>query len=144
MNLNDWLNNGWLKPHQTSKEEIQNLLQIVERDLSDAQITDISNDWRFAIAYNAALQICTIALYCKGYKVSRGQSEHYRTIQSLPLTMGDEYTDIKDYLNNCRAKRNISDYDMSGTVSRAEVNELLKVASQMYDKIKVWINDNCP
>jgi hypothetical protein len=27
------LNNGWLKPHQTSREEIQKLYQIIERDL---------------------------------------------------------------------------------------------------------------
>jgi len=142
--LNDWLNSGWLKPHQTSKEEIQNLLKIVERDLSDAQISNVSNDWRFAMAYNAALQVCTIALYCKGYKVARGQSEHYRTIQSLPLTLGKEYTHLRDFLNNCRAKRNVSDYDMAGSVSTVEVDELMEVASQLYDKIKIWINDHCP
>ncbi len=144
MNLNDWLNNGWLKPHQTSKEEIRNLIKIIERDLSDAKITDISNDWRFAIAYNAALQICTIALYCSGYKVSRSQSEHYRTILSLSLTLGEEYTAIRDYLNACRAKRNVSDYDMIGTISNTEVKELLEVASRLFDQIKIWIAGNCP
>jgi hypothetical protein len=38
MSLQDWLNNGWLKPHQTSCEEIQKLYQIIERDLPKKNI----------------------------------------------------------------------------------------------------------
>lgn len=60
MSLQQWANNGWLKVHQTSSREIQDLLKIVERDLADAMVGDISADWRFGIAYNAALKLCTI------------------------------------------------------------------------------------
>jgi hypothetical protein len=55
MTLRQWLDNGWLEPHRTSREEIGRLLAIVERDLRDAE-GDISLDWRFGIAYNAALE----------------------------------------------------------------------------------------
>ena len=37
MNLKQWLNNGWLRTHKTSKNEIENLMMIVERDLKDAK-----------------------------------------------------------------------------------------------------------
>jgi hypothetical protein len=37
MTLKQWLDNGWLRPHQTSREEIGRLLAIVERDLGDAE-----------------------------------------------------------------------------------------------------------
>jgi hypothetical protein len=33
MTLKQWQNNGWLKFHKTSKEEIGNLLAIVDRDI---------------------------------------------------------------------------------------------------------------
>ena len=125
MSLSDWEKNGWLKEHQTSREEIQNLLNIVKRDLRDSEVKGLTKDWQFAIAYNAALQICTIALYCGGYKPSRGQSEHYRIIQSLVFTLGPDYEEIRNYLNNCRAKRNISDYDMAGTISNNIFNRFL-------------------
>lgn len=59
MSLKQWANNGWLRPHQTSSKEIEDLLAIVKRDLADAA-GDISADWRFGIAYNAALKLCTI------------------------------------------------------------------------------------
>lgn len=36
MTLAQWADNGWLRPHQTSAKEIRNLLNIVARDLKDA------------------------------------------------------------------------------------------------------------
>lgn len=72
MSLKKWQSEGKLRPHKTSKEEITNLLKIVERDIKDASIPELSPDRRFAIAYNAILQLATIPLYCKGFR-SKGQ-----------------------------------------------------------------------
>jgi hypothetical protein len=44
MTLAQWADNGWLRPHQTSAKEIRNLLNIVARDLKDAD-GGISTDW---------------------------------------------------------------------------------------------------
>jgi len=52
----DWAKNGWLVAHRSSKQEIANLLGIVARDLKDSQAKDVWDDWRFATAYNGALQ----------------------------------------------------------------------------------------
>lgn len=49
MTLKQLQDNGWLRPHATSPEEIGNLLAIADRDLQDAQ-GGISPDWRFGIA----------------------------------------------------------------------------------------------
>jgi hypothetical protein len=46
MSLQKWLEYGWLRPHQSSRKEISDLLRIIDRDLQDA-IGDISTDWRF-------------------------------------------------------------------------------------------------
>ena len=61
MTLTQWQEYGWLKSEPTSRQEISNLMAIVERDLGDAEGT-ISPDWRFGIAYNAALKLCSILL----------------------------------------------------------------------------------
>ena len=50
MTLKQWSENAWLVPHVTSHQEIRNLLEIVHRDLTDAHVPDISDDWRFGIA----------------------------------------------------------------------------------------------
>jgi hypothetical protein len=82
MNLQKWAEYGWLRSHKSSKKEISDLLRIIERDLLDAA-GDISADWRFGIAYNAALKLCTILLYAEGYRPEKNL-QHYRTIQALP------------------------------------------------------------
>ena len=74
MSFGDWVNNGWLVAHKSSKQEIANLLGIVARDLKDSQAKDVSDDWRFAIAYNAALQAATAALAAAGYRALRESS----------------------------------------------------------------------
>ena len=51
MTLKQWQSNGWLRSHQTSQQEIENLLAIVDRDLHDAASGEISTDWQFGIAY---------------------------------------------------------------------------------------------
>ena len=56
MSLQEWLANGWLRPHKTDLQELRGLLAIVDRDIADAHISGLSVDWRFGIAYNAALK----------------------------------------------------------------------------------------
>ena len=72
MTLESWQENGWLRPHRTSEQEVLSILELVERDLVDASRSEISTDWRFNIAYNAGLQLATIVLYAAGYRAGRG------------------------------------------------------------------------
>jgi hypothetical protein len=87
VNLQTWLANGWLRPHQTSAAEIRDLWLIAGRDLKDAESGGISPDWQYGIAYNAALKLCTILLYAEGYRPEK-QLAHYRTLQALPVILG--------------------------------------------------------
>jgi hypothetical protein len=73
----DWVNNGWLVAHTSSKQEIANLLGVLARDLKDSQAMGVSNDWRFGIAYNAALQAATAVLAAAGYRATR-EGNHER------------------------------------------------------------------
>lgn len=51
MSLQQWKDNGWLKEHKTDLAELSNLLAIADRDIEDASTSDLSNDWKFGIAY---------------------------------------------------------------------------------------------
>lgn len=68
MTLQQWVDNGWLKPHRTNSEEIKRILSITDRELKDVE-ADISPDGRFRAAYNAILSLCTVLLYAEGYRV---------------------------------------------------------------------------
>ena len=43
MTLQQWTDNGWLRPHRTSPEEVENLINIVEYDyVGDATEDDVN------------------------------------------------------------------------------------------------------
>ena len=142
MSLKQWLNNGWLRTHKTSKNEIENLMMIVERDLKDAK-EGISDDWRFGITYNAALKLCTVLLYAEGFKAER-TLQHYRTIQALPLILGSARRDDANYLDTCRSKRNIAEYDYVGAVTENDVNEIIEFTKELESDVYGWLKRKHP
>ena len=116
MTLERWSENRWLQPHRTSSEEVRNLLAIVERDVRDASEPNLSLDWKFGIAYNAALKLCTVLLYASGYR-AYGNLAHYRTIHAVKLILGDKRKGDVIYLDVCRKKRNVVEYDCAGAAT---------------------------
>lgn len=119
MSLEDWVNNGWLRRHETSQQEIADLLAIVDRDLVDAR-GNISPNWRFGIAYNGALRLCTILPHTSGYHPEK-TLQYYRAITAMPMILGAEREDDADYLDRCRRKRNIAEYDRTDVVTEGDV-----------------------
>ena len=134
MNLNEWLKNGWLIEHQTTQREIVDLFRIVDRDLKDCEVTRLSPDWRFNIAYNAALQCAKAALATAGYRPTR-ESHHYRLIYSLAYTIQADDKLIIQF-DMFRKKRNISDYLRAGEVSDQEVMEMITLAKKLRNRVK--------
>ena len=140
VSLRDWLRNGWLIEHQTSSQEIAELLGLADRDLAECQITGLSPDWRLNIAYNAALQATTAALAAAGYRAAR-ESHHYRVIQSLAHTIAADASLIVQ-LDRFRKKRNIGGYGRAGTTSDQEVTEMLVLARKLRNDVEEWLSTN--
>lgn len=143
MTLQDWLSNGWLKRHSTSKREIIDLLTKVGRDITEANKKEITLDWRLAIAYNACLGCATIALRASGYRIPGGAGQHYRTIQSLRFTINPE-SDIVASLEAISRKRAIVSYDAAGTITESEVAEAMNLSQELRDALTVWLKAEHP
>ena len=142
VDLRDWLKNGWLTEHQTSCQEITNLLGVIDRDANQCQTPSLGPDWQLNIAYNAALQVATAALAAVGYRASR-EAQHYRVIESLSLTMGVDTRQVAQ-LQGYRKKRNISDYERAGGVSQQEAKEMVALANELRNDLIAWLTANHP
>lgn len=142
MSLLDWLANGWLTEHKSSREEIHHLLRLADRDLADCRSQSLSVDWRFNIAYNAALQCATAALAASGFRASK-DAHHFRVIQSLRFTIGAPNKTIQK-LDAFRKKRNISEYDHAGVVSETELSEMIRLSEELRAGVEAWIAANFP
>jgi hypothetical protein len=140
--LSDWLKNGWLIKHATSRQEIADLLGVADRDLADCRIARLSPDWKLNIAYNAALQSATAALAASGFRPSR-DAHHYRVIQSLAFTLELDPALIAQ-LDMFRKKRNIGDYERAGMVSAHEANEMADLAKRLRRQVEQWLKLHHP
>ena len=143
MTLQNWLNSDWLKQHESSPQEVKNLLAKVDRDIAEAAKEEITLDWRLAIAYNACLGCATIALRASGYRMPGGSGQHYRTIQSLRFTIGPD-PDIIISLEAISKKRAIVSYDAAGTITVAELAEARRWAEELRALLKGWLKDRFP
>jgi uncharacterized protein (UPF0332 family) len=141
MNLQVYLQNGWIKPHETSREEIAKLLAIAERDLRQSKTVDLEPEWRFDIAYNAALQLAAAALAASGYQAER-QNKHQRTIECMQFVLLNAQK--VEFLNKCHRKRNTSVYEEIGMISDGEAREMIEFAESLRTLVRDWLQKSHP
>ena len=142
VSLKEWLRSGWLTEHKTSKQELRDLFGVIDRDLEACCTAGLIADWRFNIAYNAALQLAKAALAASGYEASR-VGHHYRMIQSLHLTIGAKQDIVLEF-DRARKKRNLADYERAGIVSDLEADAMFEFAKQLYIEVRDWLKENHP
>ena len=144
MSLEQWRRNTWLQEAEATLPEIQQLFQVVDREISDAGIHGLSAEGRFQHAYNAALQLCMIALRASGYRVPKGEGHHKRAIESLQLTLGGSWSHEAEHIERCSRLRGHAMYERSGVVSRQDAEDLLETAKKLRGDVLQWLKANHP
>ena len=140
--LENWLNNGWLVKHRTSRDEIAELFQVADRDLIDCRSEGLSPHWRLAIAYNAALRLAAAALAASGYRPAR-EAHHYRVIQSLRHTIRLDPSTVAQF-DAFRKKRNLGGYERAWMVSDQEADEMIALARDLRRTVEEWFLTTFP
>ena len=143
MSWNSLLSARRLQQHTTSKQELNELRSVVERDLADAALPGLSDDRAFATAYNAALQLSKMVIAASGYRVI-GQGHHQTTFQAMETALGPPAGVYAAYFETCRRKRNQVDYDMAQVISETEARELFSKAQEFRQFVESWLATHHP
>lgn len=85
MNLKPWLDKRDIQPVHATDKSLGDLLSLVDRDIGDAQVVSLSADRRFAVAYNAALNLASYVIRKNGYRIAAKVGHHRITF----LVAGD-------------------------------------------------------
>jgi hypothetical protein len=80
--------------HHSSKQELDELRAVVKRDLADAALPALSEDRRFATAYNAPLQVARMATACVGYRVAAVPGHHALSFECAGFALGNKPTNL--------------------------------------------------
>jgi uncharacterized protein (UPF0332 family) len=122
------LEEGRIKQGRFSRKQVEDCLQIAERDIKTAgTVIGASPEWAFNIAYNAMHQAGRAYMFASGYRAV-GEAHHATVVHFLEIGLGPEYEDILALMDRMRRKRNRATYDMVGTISRKEAKEALESA----------------
>jgi hypothetical protein len=144
MTLENWVKNSWLEKRASDREEVGRLLALADGRLKDYQgavAAKLSSDVQLGLAYDAIRACATAALRAAGYRVVRGGSEHYRTIEALEFSI-DPQKKLIPRLDKLRKKRNTGSYDDFGLVSQGEADSCGKMAVRVREEVEDWIRKN--
>jgi hypothetical protein len=144
MSLEDWKRNHWLKDSIPTLTEITQLFAVVDREIHDASVAGLSVDGKFMHAYDAALNLCTIALRSNGYSVVKGQGHHKKTIEALPLCLGKSFAEIADQIEIASRQRGHAMYDRTGVVEDSDADDLLQTAVALRSALLEWLKAQHP
>lgn len=140
MSLKKFISKGFILKEPLHKDEISRLLKIADRDIKEASHACHEIDWQFAIAYNAALQLATIVLRASGYRASTKVGHHWTTFAVLPDILGEDFYEVANYFNDCRTKRNATEYCDVGTISQKESEKLIHEVKAFKKKVLTWLD----
>jgi hypothetical protein len=130
--------------HVTGSKELAEIRRLIARDRSDAALAGLSEDRRFATAYNAALQTAKMAIACAGYRIASVPGHHRLTFAGAKLALGKPAEHLADYFDACRRKRNEIDYTGATVATATEADELMVHANAFLTLVENWIASNYP
>lgn len=142
MTLQNLLQTGQLREHETTREEVRTLLVAVRRNLADAQVSAVSLETRFDAAYKAVMQLSLVVLLANGFRPSSGTGHHMTMIQSLPKSIGLAGKRLI-VLDALRRKRNAADY-MGGYVDQSATDTCIAEAQALLKDVESWLADHRP
>ena len=56
--------------------------------------------------------------------------------------MDEAYSDLAEYFDQCRTKRNVGTYDRGGQISESEVDELIAEVKSFQEDVIDWLKRN--
>ena len=122
---------------------IKRLMQAARRNIADSNISELSAESRFDIAYKAIMQLANVALQANGYRTRTSVPGHHQTmIQSLVKTIGLDAGDMM-ILDALRKQRNVADYS-GDVVPESAMQECITQAGKLLEKVSKWLADNRP
>ena len=134
------LANKQIQTHATNENEIASLKAVVNRDLCDADLPQLSPDRQYATAYSAMLQLAKLVIAKSGYRVLARSGHHATTIEALKIAMGKDIEDLAAYLDLCRRKRNMLEYDYANIISQSEADEIRVKARDFLSLVENWLS----
>ena len=123
----------------TSKQELDELREVVATNLRDAQVPGLSPQGRYEFAYNAARLLATLVVRASGHRVIAKNGHHYYTFQALEAADPAAFKNAAAYFDAARSKRNDFSYEGPVGLTDTEADGLITDVKQFQQDVEAWI-----
>ncbi len=130
-NLLNLVKTGSLKAEPANSREFAGLLRSGKIRLADAQMTGLSPESRFDLAYNAAHALALAALRSKGFR----SENRYLVFQSLAHTLDFPAAEWR-VLALCHERRNLAEYEGFIEIDQQLLTDLLRITAVLAEKLE--------
>jgi len=145
--LKDWAIKYNLKEEKPSREEIADLLKLVDQKLEDCRIvaeTSVSADHYHTTVYEAALPCAAAPLRAEGYRIpSASNGGHSLLFQALTFTV-DKKLKYSDPLQEARKLRNQTVYTSIVSLNKPDISKLLTTVRELRGDVEKWLRKEHP
>jgi len=146
MPYSELASDGTVRRHSFTPQVVSRRLAesfaLTERHLKDAQVADLSVDAKHNIAYAAARVLAEAVMLAEGFRPGRTIGTHVAVFAFLKLVGQGIWAQYADYLDACRRKRNVAEYEMAGTISEKEANDLTEAATRFSEQARTWLGQH--
>lgn len=125
-NLDNLVRINKLKIEAPDQNEFDGMLNSAGRRLQDVQVTGLSEDGQFSLAYGAAHALALAALRWHGYR----SDNRYLVFQCLQHTVGLENAKWR-VLDLCHKQRNLAEYEGNLDITPQLLQELIDVTKEL-------------
>ena len=143
MTLSEMLQRSELERLAAGKREVSGLITKASRRLEEAGNEDNYGDSRLEFAYLTVLFCATAALRASGYRATRGEGHHVRTLDTLLYTLHVSPEKV-EYYHMLRRARNTALYDELLEVSEVVLVEALNAARELLGLTEAWLRKHHP
>lgn len=129
------LKTGRIQPYSAKPAEINQLLQVANRDIATAKKNlEEATDWAYTIAYNAVLQASRALMLHSGYR-PRGADQHATVVEFIDERLGAGFGKQVRFFDQMRRKRHRVVYEVAGLVSKIEAEQAIQFSQNFIGQI---------
>lgn len=132
LHLDNLVKTGQLKKEPYNEQEYTGLVYFGLARLEDAIKTDLSQESRFLLAYNAAHSFALASLRWHGYRATN----RYVVFQALPHTLGVG-PEVWRILDVCHNRRNLAEYEGHLEIDERLLRDLIVATQKIFDQVQL-------
>jgi uncharacterized protein (UPF0332 family) len=100
-----------------------------------------SDDTTFTLAYDAVRAAAEAVMAAEGYRLKSGEGQHAAAFEFLEEAVGGRWEGEAVRFDHARQKRNVSQYDRFGLITKTEADDLVADAASFVGEVEEWLQE---